>query len=351
MMNGRVAVTACMACLTLAAARTDAQTVKGSKAKEASMAPQKRTQPEGLPDFRTVAITSSKDGTEQPARLFLPAASDDPVPLLVLLHTWSGGYEQNSDAPGALSECRKRGWAMVFPHFRGPNWTPEACASDLAVQDIIDAVEYVKKQRPIDERRIYVCGASGGGHMTLVMATRAPALWAAASAWVPITDLAAWQAECTETKRGYAKHAEKACGGKPGDSAAVDAQYRQRSSLFFLDRARGLPIDINAGIDDGHTGSVPISHSLRAFNALADANAVPEKKLTDEQVRIFTKERRVPDELTGEKVDEPGRAHKILFRRKAGPARVTIFQGGHAGDIRTAIRWLAQQQREEVSPE
>jgi hypothetical protein len=44
----------------------------------------------------------------------------------------------------------------------------------------------------------------------------------------------------------------------------------KRSPLTYLERARGVPIDINHGIHDGHgNNSVPISQSLRAFNELA----------------------------------------------------------------------------------
>ena len=45
--------------------------------------------------------------------------------------------------------------------------------------------------------------------------------------------------------------------------------------LLVIDHANGWPkrvpvwLRINAGINDGHNGSVPINHSLEAFNVLA----------------------------------------------------------------------------------
>jgi len=86
---------------------------------------------------------------------------------------------------------------------------------------------------------------------------------------------------------------------------------------------------------------VPVSHTLRAFNVLATAAGEPGKQLSDEQIRAICMTRRVPPELADERVDEPGRKHPVLFRRTVGPARVTLFEGGHAGDPPTAIRWLA----------
>jgi len=292
-----------------------------------------------------VTIDSTYDGTPQPAVMFLPEKTDGPVPLLVCLHSWSANYRQRGQVEAARAECVKRGWAMIHPNFRGPNLRPEACASPAAKQDVLDAVEFIRKKMDVDPRRIYLVGSSGGGHMALVMAAHAPELWAGVSAWVPITDLAAWHAESRRRGNRYAGMLERVCGGAPGDSPEVDEQYRMRSSLPFLAAAKGLAIDINAGIHDGHTGSVPVSHTLRAFGALAAANSQPEKQLTDGQIAAMVKDRRVPAELAGERVDEPGRKHPVLFRREAGPARVTIFDGGHAGDVPTAIRWLAEHRR------
>ncbi len=299
------------------------------------------------PALEEVSIKSSFDAKPQLAVMFLPPKTAEPVPLLVVLHSWSADYKQQGQVKTAMKECRQRGWALVHPNFRGPNLRPEACASPAARQDILDAVEFVRRKIDVDSRRIYLVGSSGGGHMTLVMATHAPTLWAGVSAWVPISDLAAWHAESRQRRNRYAGMLEKVCGGVPGASAEVDRQYRERSPQFFLAAAKGMPVDVNAGIHDGHTGSVPVSHSLRAFNVLAVANGRPDRQLSDEQIKAMVASRAVPPELAGERVDDPDRAHPVLFRRTAGPARVTIFEGGHSGDIAGAIRWLATQQKPE----
>ncbi len=297
-------------------------------------------------ELQTVQIKSSSDGKLQSARLFVPDdARKSPAPLLVVLHTWSGNYKQKGFVEECLVECERRGWSLVHPDFRGPNLRPQACASDLAVQDVLDSVDYMKRGAKVDERRIYVVGASGGGHMTLVMATRAPQLWAGASAWVPISDLAAWHGEATNRKLKYAGELEKICGGPPGKSDAVDEQYRRRSPLFHFDAAKGVSIDINAGINDGHTGSVLVSHSLLAFNRLADVNGKPQQKLSADEIGTMTNERVIPKSLLGNVRVQEKRKHSVLFRRVAGPVRVTIFNGGHEGDMPTAIGWLATQSK------
>jgi len=292
--------------------------------------------------MKDVRIPSTADGTQQGA-LWFDGGASGPRPLVVGLHQWSSGY-QHDFSQRYFEACRERRWALIHPDFRGPNNRPQACASPLAIRDVLDAVDFARANADIDEKRIYVIGASGGGHMTLMMAAAAPKLWAAASAWVPVTDLFTKHAHSKAAENRYWKMIEACCGGAPGTSEAADAEYRNRSPRFWLHQAAGLPIDINAGIHDGHTGSVPVSQSLVAFNVLADANGRADARLTDDQIRRFVADRAVPQELRSETVDEPERKHEVLFRRIAGPARVTIFEGGHEIDVPTAFAWLAAQQ-------
>ena len=289
----------------------------------------------------SVEVRSSKDGSPQRVIWWRPetaarGSADAPVPLLVFLHSWSGGFEQG---PPWIAQAKKMGWALAAPDFRGPNRRPEACASDLAVQDVLDAVEYARREARIDDSRIYLVGGSGGGHMALMMAARAPRVWAGVSSWCPITDLAAWHAESSARKNNYARMLEQSCGGPPGPS--TEAEYRRRSPLFQLAAARGVPVDISTGIHDGHTGSVPVSHTLRAFNALASDDA----RIEDGLIVRMVADRAVPAALAAERQDDPERTKALLFRRVSGNARVTIFEGGHESEPSAAILWLARQRK------
>jgi hypothetical protein len=171
-------------------------------------------------------------------------------------------------------------------------------------------------------------------------------VWTAVSAWVPISDLTAWYHESRARKSGYADHIVKSCGGEPGDSDAVDAELRRRSPVTHLANARGLPLDINAGIHDGHKGSVPISHSLNAFNCVA----APEDRIAPEDIEAMTETQQIPDHLQQPVTDESYGANKPLFRRQSGSVRVTIFEGGHQVVEKAALEWLAKQRRSTVSP-
>ncbi|MGB0578429.1 MAG: alpha/beta hydrolase family protein [Limisphaerales bacterium] len=298
-------------------------------------------------EFTEVSITSTKDGKPQKAFWWHPEnAKKQPVPLLVILHTWSGNYQQKSWKEPGLKESEKRGWAVIHPDFRGRNNTPQACGSDYAVQDVLDAVAWAKKQIKVDTKRIYLTGTSGGGHMSLLMAGRAPKIWAGVSSWVPISDVAQWHRDTTAAGRTkYASDLVKCCGGKPGESEQVDAEYVNRSPLTWLSQAKGVAIDINAGVHDGHTGSVPCAHSLRAFNSLAVANGNPDVQVAKRTMDLIWKNREVPKSQLSKPITDEQRKRDVLLRRSAGPVRVTIFEGGHEGDMTAAIHWLAQQKK------
>lgn len=292
-----------------------------------------------------VSIRSSADGTKQPSYVILPEGFDpsgEAVPLLVSLHSWSANLEQRNEPLENLAE--QRGWIYLFPNFRGRNDNPAACGSELAQQDILDAVEWAKRRYPIDARRIYLTGSSGGGHMTMLMVGRHPNVWAAASAWVGISDLAAWHKK--HVGSNYGNMMEAACGGAPGSSEAVDEQYRKRSPLIYLHRAADVPLDIAAGVHDGYTGSVPTRHSLEAFNEVA--KAAKATRITEDEIKqISRRDGRLEKPLPSDQVDDASLDREIHLRRTAGKCRVTIFEGGHEGIATAAIEWLARHKKED----
>ncbi len=293
--------------------------------------------PKGI---KEVSIVSSADKSTQPALIFNPG-KDEARPLLVALHTWSNDYKQSGSIPYA-EWCIDKDWIFIHPNFRGANKKPEATGSPLAMQDIYDAVQFVLNEYSVDTTRIYLVGNSGGGMAALLAASYYPELWTAVSAWSSISDLTAWYEEGVQDSTNYPEMIRLSCMGSPGESEAVDQEYRIRSPLTHLEKAKGVILDINAGIADGHTGSVPVSHSLLAFNKVAeDAD-----HLSEEQISYFVSMGKVPPELISNINDESYGEKKPLFRRQSGDARVTIFDGGHEIIFEAALNWLNNQRRE-----
>jgi poly(3-hydroxybutyrate) depolymerase len=286
-----------------------------------------------------IVVTSSVDGTPQPSYLTLPDGYDpkaEPVPLLVNLHTWGGDFKQRRKE--VEQAAARRGWVYLFPNFRGPNDTPDACGSPKAQQDILDAVDWVLGRYPIDKRRIYLTGVSGGGHMAMLMAGRHPQRWTAVSAWAGISDLVAWHNRHPDK---YGRMIRKSCGGPPGASEAIDRQYHDRSPVHFLQGAVDLPLDLATGVHDGHGGSVPVRHTLDAFNVVAKAQGA--EQITEEDIRQISRPNGRLDRPTPtDQAKDPTYGRTIYLRRTAGKARVTIFEGGHEQLAEAAAEWLGR---------
>lgn len=133
----------------------------------------------------TIEIPSTMDGNMQPA-YFYAVKGEEKRPLIVSLHTWSGGYKQKDTLSWVSID---RNYNYIHPHFRGPNRQPEACGSELAIQDIEDAIAYAIKYAPVDTNEIHVIGTSGGGYATLFTYMRTKHPVKTFSAWVPISDI------------------------------------------------------------------------------------------------------------------------------------------------------------------
>lgn len=280
---------------------------------------------------------SKFDGTAQPAQCFF-AEGDSPRPLMVALHTWS--YSWDAKCSDYAEICRRKNWNMIHPHFRGPNWTPEACGSDLVVSDLEDAVEYMCKTGRVDRKRIYLTGGSGGGHCSLLLAGRRPDLWSAVSSWCPISDIALWHKQSLERKNSYADHIVLSCGGDPSASQTALREARLRSPLTWLPNAvNRLPIDIGTGIHDGHTGSVPIGQAIRAFNILAAES----DRISEADISYMEEREEIPAHLRATETDPAFGRHTVYLRKQSNKVRLTIFEGGHDILPETAADWLERQ--------
>ena len=292
-----------------------------------------------------VDVRSSRDGTLQPCYFWAPErAKSAPVPLVVGLHTWSGDIGRYSNYKPVLAEARRRGWAFVGPNFRGSNDTPAGCGSDLAVQDIVDAVGYAKSRVRIDSRRVYIIGGSGGGHMTLLMLGRHPEVFAAGAAFCPITDLARWHADSRLKHPGrdpaYADMMEAACGGTPAERPEA---YAARSPLTWLEAARdaGVPAYVATGIHDGWIGSVPVGHAIRAYNALCR----PGDGIGEDVIARVEAQRDLPDGFDCGDLRDPfySERKRVRLRRTSGNVRLTLFDSGHDICYPAGFDFLARQ--------
>jgi len=243
--------------------------------------------------MKELMIRSTLDGSDQPS-LFHYAGEG--CPLLVALHTWSFDRHNPTDMLPYAEESR---WSVLMPEFRGPNLVSnpncrQACASPLAIQDILDAIDYVCRHYKVDEENILLLGLSGGGHMALMTAAKAPTLFNAVAAFVPITDLVAWHTYSDH----YRPHIEACLGGSP--SEVGEEAYMARSPISYVDELAQANLKIFHGKYD-HV--VPFDHSMRLYNLLCERHPTS---------RVF----------------------------------LDIFDGGHEMNVQSALTWFASQMGE-----
>ena len=282
------------------------------------------------PDLcQQIEIISSLDGEVQPA-WFYKSISSLPRPLVVSLHTWSGGYDQKD----TLSwEAMKKDYNYIHPHFRGPNNTPQACGGILAIQDMDDAITYAIKNGNVDTSEIHITGVSGGGYSTLLAYMKTEHRVKTFSAWVPITNLVDWYYESVGRGNKYAYHMALATTGidfEMADYYLNEEEARARSPYFMqtpTGKREHSKLYIYAGIHDGYTGSVPVTQSLKFFNKL-----VGDFDSTDTQSLITTQEMLSLVERRNSKVSHPSKINRgdIHFQRHyEDRVQVTIFEGTH----------------------
>lgn len=242
-----------------------------------------------------ILIKSTLDGTEQPSLFYF---SGQGKPLLVGLHTWS--FNRKNQVSNMLPYAEKYGWNLLLPEFRGANKASnpncrEACGSPLAVQDVFDAIEYVSEKYKIDRTKIFLLGASGGGHMALMVTAKNPELFLAVGSFVPITDLLGWH----EYSKGYAPHIEACLGGEPNEENIAD--YKARSPISYVDELSRANLKIFHGKFDS---TVPFTHSTSLYNLICEKHP---------KSRVY----------------------------------LDIFDGGHEMNMETAFRWLLSQMKDE----
>ncbi|HEX2039108.1 MAG TPA: prolyl oligopeptidase family serine peptidase [Acidimicrobiales bacterium] len=197
-----------------------------------------------LPEPEVVHFAAD-DGTELHGRLYAPGADR---PLLVWLH--GGPTDQRRvEFDGRLAWFLDRGWAVLFPDYRGSTGWGRAYVQALAGRwgelDVADAAASVGAARAHgwgDPRRTVTMGASAGGFTVLRLMQEHPGLVAAGVALYPVVDLLDMAAT---THRYEAHYTDTLVGLLP----EAEDRYRARSPITGAARIVD-PLLVLHGSDD-----------------------------------------------------------------------------------------------------
>lgn len=272
-------------------------------------------------DFEMVEIKSGNDKNIQRS-YFYKSKANEPKPLVVSLHTWSGDFNQIDD----LAEmCKQRDLNYIHPDFRGANNTADACCSEKALTDIDDAITYAIQNSKVDTTKIFVIGVSGGGYATLSTFMKSKHNIKKFSAWASITDLIAWY---NESKIRNSKYAEDILACTASENGLNMESAKMKSPMYWntpIEKLKDSKLFIYAGIYDGIQGSVPISHSFNFYNKLlTDMSVTDSSKFVSVTEKLNLLEKRQP---LGEYGNIAGR--KICLKKEHENLSLTIFEGNH----------------------
>jgi dienelactone hydrolase len=302
--------------------------------------PELKAWEKAVPQVSVTSIKSTYDGTSQKA-LFYDSGSVRKKPLLIVLHSWSEDYRQSFGIPYGIWAV-KNDWVFIQPDYRGAFKNPRATASEGAISDILDALEYSKKKSNIDTSRVYLAGFSGGGMAALLMAGKYPDKWAGVVSWGAVYDLVSWHAHTRRaTVHDYAKEIAASCGGPPLPGTPEEKECRKRSPSEYLQNANGkVPVYIAVGLQDSF---VPPSQSLLAFNDLADEK----DHLSESAVEYISKQHKLPSDLRGAYEDKlfADAGIPFLYERESNKAILKIYEGKHDVVYNAGLVWLSEQKR------
>jgi dipeptidyl aminopeptidase/acylaminoacyl peptidase len=206
-------------------------------------------------------IRSPLDGSTQRATLRLPARAErgaaNALPLILAPHAFGWTVEDDYHGgcvglkapghPGWLDVAADLDVAILQPegHHRVVEWC--SMGYEGVVRDIPAWVDAAERMVGVDRDRIYACGLSMGGLESLLIAGTYPDVVAAAFAFNPVVDAAAWYEDLLRTTNdelraeGGAGTIAREVGGTPGE---VPDAYAARSAFGVLDGLRHVPVAI-----------------------------------------------------------------------------------------------------------
>lgn len=134
------------------------------------------------------AQTMTVDGTLRSYRTYVPEKLDrsKPVPLVVMLHGGFGTGSQAEKDYGWDAAADTHGFVVVYPDGMKRAWNAGTCCGTPAAENLDDVafitqvVTTVRRQVPIDPRRISVTGMSNGAMMAERLACETDIFTAAA---------------------------------------------------------------------------------------------------------------------------------------------------------------------------
>jgi predicted esterase len=226
-----------------------------------------------------VGITASEQGTVELVSSYelaqgsvitqmvsyqIPSSYTDTVQLPLLIGLHGKGTDADDIRDFLAGEAEERGWLLAAPEMHGSfyiNTGSNAYAWLGAQHDIIDTIQYMTDNYNVDLSRIYLAGESMGAQTSTMVAAKYPDIFAAVTAWKPLTNLAIWYDE----RIAIPLEVDTIVNETGGIPTVVLFEYERRSPLEIPQNSRLVPIKMWHDEDDR---LVPIHHSQDLRNVI-----------------------------------------------------------------------------------
>jgi dipeptidyl aminopeptidase/acylaminoacyl peptidase len=223
---------------------------------------------EGYMRMEKIVYHSRADDLDIPAFVFQPLRLRGPHghPAIVWVHENIRGHLYEHYIP-YVREATARGYIVIAPEYRGGIGYGKAFYDAIdyggaEVDDVATAVDVLSTRYPqVDPARMGIIGWSHGGLITILAITRSPAVFKAAAAMVPVTNLfqrLAWKG--VERQHAAIDPANR-LGGLPAERHDI---YKERSPLYQIDRLQ-IPLLVHVARNDD---DVNIEEDMQLIDAL-----------------------------------------------------------------------------------
>jgi dipeptidyl aminopeptidase/acylaminoacyl peptidase len=241
-----------------------------------------------------LVVYPSYDDTPIASFLYIPPniKPDNNHPAIVYPHGGPQWEHFNSWFP-RLQCFLSHGYVVLAPNYRGSTGFGRTFTESLRkdcgradLNDLVAAVDYLKKTGYVDPNRIAIMGGSWGGYLTLMALTKTPDLWAAGVSIVP---LANWFTAHANEDPVLQKNDEWLMG----DPVTDKELWHDRSPLYFADKIKA-PLLLLAGKNDIRC---PVGETMQMAEA-ARKNGVPvELKIYDNEGHQFVRKENEIDSI------------------------------------------------------
>jgi dipeptidyl aminopeptidase/acylaminoacyl peptidase len=226
-----------------------------------------KTAMDGVLRMEKITYKSKVGGLDIPAFVFRPLKMRGAKghPALVWVHPDIRGHLYEYYIP-YVKEAVARGFIVIAPEYRGSygygkEFYDAIDYGGAEVEDVNTAVDYLKAIPEVDPARIGIIGWSHGGMITLLAIEREPALYKAAVAMVPVTNLFQRLAWNGVEQRLCAIDPQNRTGGLPSQK---HDEFKRRSPIYQIDNVQ-IPLLVHITKNDQ---DVVIEEAMQLIDAL-----------------------------------------------------------------------------------